>query len=191
MHNPSLYFLQILRHLQIVIICVIILMPASLHGQSYLTEEGYIEFTSSVPLHSFRGSSNQLNGLIDLGENLVDFSIDLQTLDTGNGKRDRNMYSALNVEEYPIAEFTGSITCTFNQQSAEEQKVTVMGDFSIHGITQTIEVNGTLQHAEIGLQLNTSWILNLNDYDIEPPGFLFYKVDEEVEIQIKAVLNSR
>lgn len=177
-----------MKTLRTILVSLIFLIPVSLYAQSYITEKGHVVFTSSVPLHSFKGSSNHLNGLIDFDENLVDFYIDLQTLDTGNGKRDRDMYSTLNVEEHPFAEFTGSIKSSFDQESTEEQEVTVSGEFSIHGVTQAIEVNGTLQKSGNGLQLSASWILNLDDYDIEPPGILFYKVDEEIDIQIAAEL---
>lgn len=179
---------MIMQTVKTIIVSLILLIPISLSAQSFITEEGYVEFTSSVPLHSFKGSSNHLNGLIDLDENLVDFYIDLQTLDTGNGKRDRDMYSTLNVEEHPFAEFTGSLTSSFNPEASEEQEVTVSGDFSIHGVTQAVDISGTLQNVENGLLLNASWILNLDDYQIEPPGILFYKVDEEIEVKIEAEL---
>ncbi|MDR9365065.1 MAG: YceI family protein [Balneolaceae bacterium] len=173
------------------IFIAILMFSTTAQAQSYITETGRVSFTSSVPLHSFTGRSEHLNGLIDLEENLVDFYIDLQTLDTGNGKRDRDMYSTLEVEEHPFAEFTGSLTSSYDPESAEEQNVTVTGDFSIHGVTQNIEVEGTLQKTGAGLQLNASWILNMADYKIEPPGILFYRVDEEIEVRIEAELEQQ
>lgn len=177
-----------MKYLKTIIFSLLFLTPVVLPAQSYVTEEGHVEFTSSVPLHSFKGSSNHLTGLIDFDKNLVDFYIDLQTLDTGNGKRDRDMYSTLNVEEHPFAEFTGSLNSSFDPESSEEQKVTVAGDFTIHGVTNSVQVDGTLQNMDNALQLKASWILNLEDYQIEPPGILFYRVDEEIEVQIEAEL---
>lgn len=177
-----------MRYLKAVVTCLTFLSPVVLSAQSFVTEEGQAEFTSSVPLHSFTGTSNHLRGLIDLDENLVDFYIDLQTLDTGNGKRDRDMYSTLETDQYPFAEFTGSFQTPFDQESTEEQNVTVTGDFTIHGVTQSIEVDGILQKQNNELHLEASWILNLDDYEIEPPGILFYRVDEEIEIRIEAEL---
>lgn len=165
-----------------------LICPGALLAQSFMTEAGHAEFTSTVPLHTFTGVSDHLTGLIDLDENLVDFYIDLQTLDTGNGRRDRDMYSTLNVEEYPFAEFTGSLDTPFDLESSEVQNVTVSGDFTIHGVTQSIRVDGTLLNTNNALQLEASWILNLQDYDIEPPGILFYRVDEEIEVRIHAQL---
>ena len=177
-----------MRHLGVIFTSVLILIPGILFSQSFITEEGHAEFTSSVPLHSFTGTSNHLRGLIDLDENLVDFYIDLETLDTGNGKRDRDMYSTLETDKFPFAEFTGSLQTPFDTETTEEQNVTVVGDFTIHGVTRSIEVEGTLQMKNNGMHLEASWILNLQNYEIEPPGILFYRVDQEIEIRIEAQL---
>jgi len=168
-----------------------LLLGSTVNAQSFMTEQGDVKFTSSVPLHTFTGTSSQLNGLIDLDKNLVDFYIDLQTLDTGNGRRDRDMYSTLNVEEHPFAEFTGELISDFDPDSGMSQEVMVEGDFTVNGVPRRITVDGKLKLSESVLQLNASWIINITDYNIEPPGILFYKVDEEMEIKIEAQLQKQ
>ncbi len=157
----------------------------------YYTESGHAEFTSSVPLHEFTGESDHLTGLIDFEVNLVDFYLDLETLKTGNGRRDRDMYRTLNVEEHPFAEFTGSFDSSFDTTSREPQSVSVIGEFTIHGVTRERTFEGTLQKVDEGLQLEATWTLNITDYDIEPPGILFYRVDEEMEVRVNALLQPR
>lgn len=157
----------------------------------YYSESGHAEFTSSVPLHSFKGSSDHLTGMIDFGKNLVDFYLDLETLDTGNNMRDNDMYETLNVEEYPFAEFTGSLQASFDTTSTEKQNVSVQGKFTIHGVTRTKTVNGTLQKVEDGIQLQAEWVLDISNYNIEPPGILFYKVDEKMDVRINVLLKPR
>jgi polyisoprenoid-binding protein YceI len=158
-------------------------------GQTFQTESGHVEFTSSVPLHSFSGSSDYLAGQISLSDSIVDFYVDLSTLDTGNNKRDKDMRETLEVEEYPFAEFYGELDSAFDPEADQAQDVTVRGDFSLHGITREIEVTGTIEPVEEGLHVQASWIVNLEDYEIEPPGILFYRVDEEQEVEIDAILN--
>ena len=60
-------------------------------AQSYFTDAGTAIFHSKVPLHSFSGTSENLTGLINLDDKTVDFYLDLATLDTGNGKRDKDL----------------------------------------------------------------------------------------------------
>lgn len=148
------------------------------------------KFRSEVPLHSFTGSSKHLVGKISLADSTVDFYLDLATLDTGNNKRDKDMRKTLNVKEYPFAEFFGSIITPFDPASNLKQSVKVEGDFTIHNVTQHIEVDGALQKTTEGLAVEASWVLNLTDYNIKPPGILFYRVDEEIHIQIETTLES-
>lgn len=156
-----------------------------------MTESGYAEFESSVPLHSFTGESEHLTGMIDPSENLVDFYLDLNTLKTGIDRRDRDMYSTLNVDEYPFAEFTGSLESMFDMDTTEKQQVTVNGNFTIKGVTRKVKIDGNIQVNGDELILEASWTLNLDDYNIEPPGILFYKVNEEQKIRIEATLKPR
>ncbi len=157
----------------------------------YMTESGYAEFESSVPLHSFTGESEHLTGMIDPAKNLVDFYLDLNTLKTGIDRRDRDMYRTLNVDEYPFAEFTGSLESMFDMDSSENQQVTVNGEFTINGETRKVNIDGNIQISGNEFILEASWTLNLNDYNIEPPGILFYKVDKEQKIRIEATLKPR
>lgn len=166
-------------------------IPFQQEGEIYYSETGHAEFTSSVPLHSFTGSSDHLTGMIDFQENLVDFYLDLKTLDTGNNMRDQDMYETLNVEEYPFAEFTGSLQSSFDTTSSEKQEVAVQGKFTIHGETHTKTLTGTLQKVEDGIQLQAEWVLDITNYDIEPPGILFYRVEEEMDVRIDVLLKPR
>jgi polyisoprenoid-binding protein YceI len=157
-------------------------------AQTYFSETGTANFTSSVPLHTFTGTSEHLTGMIKLDENTVDFFLDLETLDTGNAKRDKDMLITLETDEYQFAEFFGKLDSEFDPESTEIQPVTVIGDFTIHGQTNEVEIEGTLQMTDEGLLVKASWVLLLDDYDIEPPRLLIIKVDEEQKIEIEALL---
>ncbi|MEX0608287.1 MAG: YceI family protein [Balneolaceae bacterium] len=165
-----------------------LLCVGTLNAQTFQTESGTAVFHSQVPLHSFSGTSDHLIGMINLDDNSVDFYLDLETLETGIGKRDRDMRETLETEEFPFAEFFGELTSEFDINSDAEQPVTASGKFTIHGVENDIEVEGTLQKTNEGLLLKADWILLLKDYDIEPPSLLFVKVDQEQKIEIEALL---
>lgn len=179
---------KIINMKHIAVIIILLLLSVSVQAQTFFTDSGEIVFTSKVPLHTFQGSSNKLVGMIKLNENILDFYLDLETLDTGNGKRDKDMLLTLETKEYPFAEFYGKISESFNADSDQPQPVTAIGSFKLHGISQEVEIQGILQKTTNGLQLNANWILNLDDYDIEPPKLLLIKVDENQEIALTAFL---
>jgi len=171
-----------------IVMFTILALPSITSAQAFMSESGYVEFESDVPLHSFKGTSNNLVGKIDLAKNTVDFYVDLLTLDTGHDKRDQDMYETLEAEEYPFAEFFGKMISDFNPDSSSKQEVTVKGEFKVHGVAREVEITGTLMPTDSGLQLNASWQLLLKDYNIEPPGLLFYKVSNEQDIKIDVLL---
>lgn len=162
-------------------------IPAA-YGQAYMTETGHAEFESSVPLHSFTGSSEYLVGKIDLSNKVVDFYLDLTTLDTGNDKRDKDMRETLETGKYPFAEFYGRLVSDVDSSASGPVDVQVRGRFSIHGVERQVRIGGTLHPTDEGLRLEAAWTLNLTDYEIKPPGILFYRVDEEIDIKINALL---
>ncbi len=173
----------------LVIVGVILLgMPEEGCGQVYFTKKGHAEFDSSVPLHTFTGRSDQLVGKISLADSTVDFYLDVHTIKTGISKRDKDMLETLEAEQHPFAEFFGKLTSPFDPDSASPQDVTVEGDFSVHGVTNHVSIDGTLQKSEEGLEVTASWTLNMENHDIEPPGILFYRVSEEIPISISATL---
>lgn len=156
----------------------------------FYTDSGAASFISSVPLHTFTGHSDHLTGMINLKENVVDFYLDLSTLETGLRRRDRDMRSTLEVEQYPFAEFTGQLQGRFDPNRSESQPVTTVGEFTIHGVTQSVEIQGTLTPTVDGIRLQAEWTLRLEEYKIEPPGLLFYRVQQEQEIEIRATLQA-
>lgn len=157
----------------------------------YYTESGKAEFHSSVPLDEFTGTTEHLTGMIDLHNNEIDFFVDLETLDTGNDRRDRDMYRTLNVEEFPFAEFTGSLSSGFDENDTSTQEVEATGEFTVHGVTRDLAVKGTLQKLEDSLILQAEWVLDITDFDIEPPGILFYRVADEMDVKIEATLRPK
>ncbi|MDX1439557.1 MAG: YceI family protein, partial [Rubricoccaceae bacterium] len=158
-------------------------------AQTYGTQRGTVEFTSSVPLHTFTGTSTHLTGEINLETNTVDFYVDLETLETGIGRRDRDMRETLETDEYPFAEFTGRLTTAFSRQANGPQRARVEGTFTVHGVSRALTVSGTLENVGSQIRMIANWELRLDDYNIEPPRLLVVRVDEVQAIHVNALLS--
>lgn len=162
------------------------------HAQKFTSSEGYVEFVSTAPLLEFKGVSEQLHGLIDLDQNLVDYYVDLNTLETGIRRRDRDMRNSyLETDRFPFAEFTGELTKGLEQIRAGDlpANVEASGIFTMRDIGRDVAVEGTISAGEGGgLLLEASWIVRLEDYDIDRPSVLFYELSEEQTINIRIQL---
>jgi polyisoprenoid-binding protein YceI len=177
-----------LLRISLVALLTMTLLPNGALGQAFLADNGHVEFLSNVPLHSFVGESEQLVGRVDLAERTVDFYVDLNTLDTGIGKRDKDMRKTLETDTYPFAEFFGTLLTEIDPETAGPQAVEVEGDFTVHGITRSIRVPGTITFDNGDMRVTAAWVLNLKDHDIEPPRLLIIKVDEEQAISFDILL---
>jgi len=160
------------------------------NAQAFASDDGYVEFVSSAPMLEFRGKSNQLAGLVDLEKNLVDFYVDLNTLDTGINLRNNHMRdSYLETDKYPFAEFTGKMVSDYSKLPRDAQEVTVAGTFKIHGVEREMEIEGTLTPDGDGLTLGASWIVKLEDHNIDRPRVVFYELADEQIVNISIKLN--
>jgi polyisoprenoid-binding protein YceI len=159
-------------------------------SKQWITTQGEAKFISRAPLLEFEGVSDKLQGLLDLDQNLVDFYIDLETLDTGIELRDKHMRdSYLETAIYPFAEFSGTFLRIPDVEAQGPQSVTVTGVFQMHGVSRDITVDGELDFSDPNkVRLVASWNVLLSDYDIEIPKAVFYELDNEQEIVINATL---
>lgn len=156
--------------------------------QVFKTESGTVTFTSEVPTHTFSGTSNKVVGRISLADSTVDFYVDIHTLDTGIDRRDRDMLETLHAEENPFAEFFGTFASDVPKTRGVSDSVTVAGTFTVNGVSQDVQIDGVLERTAEGLRVSAEWTIRLEDYNIEPPGILFYRVDQQQDVSLRALL---
>ncbi|NCP83430.1 MAG: YceI family protein [Bacteroidetes bacterium] len=170
---------------------VLLFFPYFVTAQEFETKTGMIEFLSEATVESFTGSSNQLNGYINLSDSTLDFYLDLATLETGVKLRDEHMReNHLETEKFPYAEFSGKMR-GFDTAIADSQQVFANGTFTIHGVSKEIEVEGKAILVDGKFGLSATWNIILQDYEITRPKFLFLKLSESQIVTLKAALTKK
>ncbi len=171
---------------------ILVCFPLAGMAQVYFTKTGHAQFTSHSTLEDFTGQSDYMTGKINLADSTVDFYLDLSTLYTGIGLRDEHMHEDyLQVNKYPFASFYGKLTNALDPATTDTQKVTVQGKFKIHGVSRQVEIDGYLLKRGEELYVNAHWPLQLQNYDIEIPSFLFLRVNRTINVSIKALLRKQ
>ncbi len=95
----------------------------------------------------------------------------------------------LESDEYPRAIFKGRIekfdlkNCT---STAKQHQIS--GKITIHGKTKKINCVGFLKKTDNGLELVTSIILNIADFNIKIPAIVENKISKTVNVTIRCVL---
>ncbi len=164
------------------------LLSFGLNAQVFKTDTGHAEVKGSNGMADYTGVTNQLNGTVNLNTDSVNFQLPLKSLKTGNSLRDNHMLSTLEAKKFPKAQFSGKIIGDF-PQSDNSKKVTVKGNFSIHGQTKTIKVTGKVNRTARTLKIKDSYPIKITAYGMERPGFWFTKINDKHTIKVNVVLN--
>ena len=176
------------------IIFLIFLFFGNIFGGDWQVDKNsknIIVFHSSTTLLDFEGSTENIDGYIYwegekvFGEkNELYFEIQLNTFDTGSGKRDRDMRNdVLHTKEYPLASFLGNFVKV--QSSDDLHSVVVKGEMNLHGKKKEMEIAGTLEMKNDKMNLKTHFSIFLKDYNIEAPSLAaFIKVAEEIKLEL-------
>ena len=157
-------------------------------GQIYKVSDSQAKVNGKAPVTSYTGVSGEMTGNINFNTGDVHFEIPLKSIDTGIDLRNKHMRNALETEKYPIATFDGELLSEFDLNSAQEQQVNVQGDFTIHGQSKNLQVNGNLQKSNSSIDFNASFDIMITNFGIERPNILFYKVKDKHTIEVSGTM---
>lgn len=141
--------------------------------------------------HSFEGVAEEVRGSLTMGEAGYSdgaagaIEVPVKNMKTGIGKRDRIMRGeTLEAETYPLIrlETTGLNPPAGALSEGETYVLQVSGNLSIHGVTHPVTVPVQVTRQAEGLTLEGDFAVQLPDYDITPPSFLFFRVKDEVKV---------
>lgn len=188
----------------LVLMLILAIQSPALRAAEYVItpgEENLVSFLSKAPMEKVEGKTRKVSGRIsaDLSDLdaavLVEVSVDLASLDTGNKKRNKHMReNHLETERFPAAVFRAEelLEASASRVGAgEEVTFSLRGDFSLHGVTREITVPIELGVAEDGtLRVKAHFQVELADYEIKRPKFLVLKLDEVQRVSIDLVARS-
>jgi polyisoprenoid-binding protein YceI len=159
--------------------------------------DNQVKFTSRVASFSFEGVTGKVDGYIYWeGQGLFEkntqlqFEVELNSLDTGIGKRNRDMYQVLRTDQWPKAVFKGQITeWAPIDSTVAAYRGKVKGTLSLHGVEREMEAAGVIAADGDRYRLTSDFALQLKDFDIEAPSLVaFIKVSQEIAVAVSCYL---
>ena len=179
-------------------ILILILVCTSLFAGEFQVDkssENMVKFISDAPIEDFEGVTSSIDGyLFWEGDDLLNqselyFEVDLNTVDTGIGLRNRHMReNYLHTDKYPKTHFTAKLIKA-EKKSETEYEVEAEGKFFVHGVEKQKVIKGQLKKIDNEkYKVSASFIVALSDYNIEVPSIMFYKIDENMELTVEFYL---
>lgn len=157
------------------------------------SKENLVKFISEATMESFEGVTNKIDGYLlkktdDLKGAEIYFEVDLSSVDTGIGLRNRHMREDyLHTDKYQFTKFDGKIT-EVNPKGGNLYEVKAKGKMFIHGVTKDKTVSATINIANNTMRIETDFTVKLTDYKIKIPEFMFLKINEEIALELEFFL---
>ena len=172
--------------------------PPTVRAQELHVDQGasrVARFGSRTQLDAFEGVTEKIDGYVLLrggplsttaGDDDAEmyFEVDLASLTTGIGLRDRHMRDDyLEVKKYPYASFRGRIVHAESRADGGAQ-VAAAGTFTVHGVSVDREIACDVVPIGEGYEAKCAFEVRLADHGIQIPRIMFLKVAAEVHVDV-------
>jgi len=169
------------------IVLIFLLAPASGVSQKYSSETSTIVFFSEASVENIEATNTKAASIFNGVTGDIVFSIPIKDFEFEKTLMKEHFNETyLESDKYPKAIFRGKLS-QYSLQSTDEQQVNAVGKLTIHGITQNVEMRGTLKAIEGKLIAKSKFIIYLENYKIKIPKLLWQNIAESVEVTVEFI----
>ena len=131
--------------------------------------EGMLSFDGRATMGDFTGTTSTVSGQVTGGSDLSAVrgwvEAPVNTLKTGNGRRDRDLNHSMESDKFPTMRIDLA-NVTPGVSRGDTTAVTLGGTFIIHGVKRDVTMPATVVFQPGAILLRSTFPLNLTDYQI-------------------------
>jgi len=159
-----------------------VLSAASVFGQKYSTEKSLVSFFSDAAIEDITATNKKVSGLYNPTTGDIVFSIPISEFQFAKSLMQEHFNEKyMESDKYPKATFQGKVS-GIDISNKDSQQAKAIGKLTIHGVTNDVEIPGTLERQDNKLVMKTKFIVKLADYKIAIPQLLWQNIAEQVEV---------
>jgi polyisoprenoid-binding protein YceI len=153
---------------------------------------GSLSFDGHATAGDFVGTTTTVSGALTGAPDVTGVrgwvQAPVNTLKTGNGKRDKDLNKSMESDKYPFLRFDLA-RVSRSGESTDSLPVILHGALQIHGVTRNVDSPATIQFSGSNARLHTDFPLNLKDYRIGGLSKLLgmLKMYEKIEVHADLV----
>ena len=153
---------------------------------------GMLSFDGHATVGDFTGTTRtvagQLTGAPDLSGVRGWVQAPVQSLNTGDRKRDKDLNKSMESSKYPNLRFELN-QITAKGSAGDSVPVTLHGTLNIHGVTRRVDLPGSIEFKGANARVRSDFPLNLKEYRIgglsKMLGML--KMHENIEVHVDLI----
>ena len=155
-------------------------------SQQYIANNGEITFFSYAPIEDIKAVNKKVSAAFDISNNDIVFQLYIRDFNFRKKLMQTHFNeNYLESDIFPKANFIGKVF------ALEEDSAIVRGLLTIHGITKEIEANGIFIQNNNTIKISSEFKIKLEDYNVEIPTIVMYKIAEEILVDVEIELNSK
>lgn len=176
---------------KILLTAAIVLSAQIIFAQVWFTKTGAVSFFSHTSIEDIKAENNEVVSFLDAGKGEFRFQLLIKGFRFPKASMQDHFNDAnyMNSDQFPKAEFKGNIVNTKAVDFAKDgvYKVEVTGPMTIHGVTKTITVPGTITIKSGVPSVHAVFMVKRSDFGIDVPSFSSSKIAQEIEVTVKCL----
>jgi polyisoprenoid-binding protein YceI len=173
-----------MKHLFVILACFSITEALC---QKYAIEKSDIVFFSDAAIEDIKANNKKASGIFNSANGDIVFSIPISEFQFEKSLMQEHFNEKyMESDKFPKATFSGKIM-GFDANASSAQQAKANGKLMIHGVTNEIEIPGTIEKKDNKLILKTKFMVKLVDYKITIPQLLWQNIAEQVEVTCEFV----
>lgn len=163
-------------------------------AQKYLTRTGKVTIFSSTKLENFESFNNETSSVLDSKTGDVIVLVPIKSFKFESALMEEHFNeNYLESDTYPKADFKGKITNIGEVNFAKDgvYNVKASGKLTMHGVSNDVNIPGTVTVKGNAITAVSKFIINPNDYKIKIPKLMAGKVSEQIEITVNCIMNQK
>jgi polyisoprenoid-binding protein YceI len=162
--------------------------PAQQSWSMAPVRHGTLSFDGKSTLGDFTGVTNAVKGEMRGGSTLSEVrgwvEAPVNTLKTGNDRRDRDLVKTMEAAIYPTIRFQLEGVSP-EWERGDSASVVLTGDFFIHGVQRRERIKAAVLRNGDSVRVTASLPMNLHDYKVDKlTRFLVFKMKPDIVVHI-------
>ena len=154
----------------------------------YVSKNARITFFSSALIEDIKAETTAGVSVFNAVTNELDFSVAISSFQFEKAFMQQHFNSDyMESDKYPRAIFKGKLQEHVDVTKDGTYPVNARGELTVHGITQTRTIPGTLIIKNGVITMTSEFMVKCADHHIDIPQILFYHIAEVIKVNVSAV----
>ena len=162
---------------------ILFLLHYDCFSQNFISKTGEITFFSYAPIEDIKAVNEKVSAAFNSQTNDIVFVLEITDFNFKKKLMQEHFNeNYLESDVYPNSSFEGKV------YNIDDSLATVKGMLTIHGVSNEITADGTFNLLDNTIKLSSSFMIKLEDYNVQIPKIVMYKIAEEILVDINMIL---